>query len=140
VTAVRTPADVLREARKKDSLAKRARALAVVDDMKAKGQPITFLGVARAAGVSNWLVYAEGVREHIEAARKGQQGVQRRERQSGMSASAASLAVDLELARAELTRLRQERDQLKAKVQRALGHQIDQVGEYRAGAAHPGTR
>jgi chromosome segregation ATPase len=36
--------------------------------------------------------------------------------------------VDLELARAELLRLRQERGQLKAKVQRALGQQIDQVG------------
>ncbi|MFD0443921.1 hypothetical protein ACFQ10_17980 [Streptomyces indonesiensis] len=72
MTAKRTPADVLREARKQDSLAKRTRVLAVVDEMKAKGEPITFLGVAKAAGVSNWLVYAEGVREHIEAARKSQ--------------------------------------------------------------------
>jgi hypothetical protein len=36
--------------------------------------------------------------------------------------------VDLELARAELKRLRQERDLLKAKVQRALGQQIDRMG------------
>ncbi len=61
--------------------------------MKATGEPMTFLGVARAAGVSNWLVCAEGVREHIEIARKGQQGTQRRERQAGAMASAASLAV-----------------------------------------------
>ncbi|WP_353850173.1 DUF6262 family protein [Streptomyces phaeoluteigriseus] len=115
MTAKRTPADVLREARKQDSLAKRAKVLAVVEDMKAQGEPMTFLGVARNAGVSNWLVYAEGVREHIEAARKGQKGTQRRERQSGTSVSAASLAVDLELARAELKRLREERDRLKAK-------------------------
>jgi seryl-tRNA synthetase len=128
VTGKRTPADVLREARRKDSLAKRARVLAVVDDMKASGEPITFLGVTRAAGVSNWLVYAEGVREHIEAARKGQQGTQRRERQAGTVASAASLAVDLELARAELKRVREDRDRLKAKVQRGLGQQIDQSG------------
>jgi hypothetical protein len=47
-----------------------------------KGQPITFLGVAGAAGVSNWLVYAKGVREHIETARKGQQGLRRREREA----------------------------------------------------------
>ncbi len=67
MTAKRAPADVLREARKQDSLAKRMRVLAVVDDMKANGDPMTFLAVARKAGVSNWLVYAEGVREHIEA-------------------------------------------------------------------------
>ncbi|QIZ37235.1 DUF6262 family protein [Saccharopolyspora sp. ASAGF58] len=128
MTAKRTPGDVLRDARKRDSLAKRARVLAVVDDMKATGEPITFLGVARAAGVSNWLVYAEGVREHIEAARKTQQGVRRRERQSGTSASTASLAVDLELTRAELRRTREERDRLRAKVQRGLGQQVAQAG------------
>jgi flagellar biosynthesis chaperone FliJ len=128
VTTKRRPADVLREARKRDSMAKRARVLAVVDDMKAAGEPITFLVVAKAAGVSNWLVYATGMREHIEAARKTQHGTQRRERQSGTSASAASLAVDLELARAELRRTQEERDRLKAKVQRSLGQQVDQAG------------
>jgi uncharacterized protein DUF6262 len=128
VTAKRSPAEVLREARKRDSMVKRIRVLAAVDDMKAASEPITFLGVAKAAGVSNWLVYAEGVREHIEAARKTQQGAQRRERQSGASASTASLAVDLELARAELRRTRDERDRLKAKVQRGLGQEIDRAG------------
>jgi len=38
--------------------------------MKAEDDPITLLGAAKSAGVSNWLVYAEGVREHIEAARR----------------------------------------------------------------------
>ncbi|MEC3977371.1 hypothetical protein [Amycolatopsis sp. H20-H5] len=87
MTAKRRPADVLREARKRDSLAKRARVLAVVDDLKATGEPITFLGVAKAAGASSWLVYAEGVRAHIEAARTSQKGTQRRERQSGTTAN-----------------------------------------------------
>jgi hypothetical protein len=96
--------------------------------MKATGEPITFLGVARAAGVSNWLVYAAGVREHIEAARKGHQGIQRRERRSGASASAASLAVDLELTRTELRRVRDERDRFRAKAQRGLGQQVCQGG------------
>jgi len=68
MTAKRRPADALREARKRDSLAKRTRVFQVVDDLKATGEPITFLGVAKAARVSNWLVYAEGVREHIDAA------------------------------------------------------------------------
>jgi chromosome segregation ATPase len=128
VTARRTPADVLREARKSDSVAKRGRVLAVIDEMKARDEPITFLGVARAARVSNWLVYAEGVREHVEAARKGQARHQARSRQAGTTASAASLATDLEITRAELRRTRDERDRLKAKVQRGLGHQVAQAG------------
>ena len=60
----------------------------------------TFLGVAEAAQVSNWLVYAEGVREHIEAARKSQTSGKARERKRGAAASPASMATDLELARA----------------------------------------
>jgi hypothetical protein len=125
MTGSRTPAGVLREARKKDSLAKRSRVLAVIDDMKARDEPVTFLGVARAARVSNWLVYAEGVREHIEAARKGQATRTAREQRAGTT---ASLATDLELTRAELRRTRDERDRLKAKVQRGLGHQVTQAG------------
>lgn len=128
VTGKRTPADVLREARKSDSLAKRSRVLAVIDEMKARDEPITFLGVARAARVSNWLVYAEGVREHVEAARKGQAGRQARSQHAGTTAGAASLATDLEITRAELRRTRDERDRLKAKVQRGLGHQVAQAG------------
>ncbi|MCF3167073.1 MULTISPECIES: DUF6262 family protein [Streptomyces] len=126
--ARRTPGDVLRETRKKDSLTKRARVLATVDEMKAKGEPITFLAVARTAGVSNWLVYAEGVREHIEAAMKGQTKNGRRTRQAGREASAASLATDLALVRQENKALRGERDRLKKAVQRSLGAQLDQAG------------
>ena len=40
----------------------------------------------------------------------------------------ANLATDLELTRAELRRIRDERDRLKAKVQRRLGHQVAQAG------------
>ncbi|HVB44404.1 MAG TPA: hypothetical protein VNF47_17130 [Streptosporangiaceae bacterium] len=128
MTGKRAPADVLREARKKDSLAKRAKVLAVADNMQASGEPVTFLGVARAAGVSNWLVYAPGVREHIEAARKSQAGTRARERRAGAVASSASLATDLELTRAGLRNVRDERDRLKAKVLRDLGKQVDDAG------------
>lgn len=136
MTAKRRPAGVLREASRRDSLAKRARVFAVVDDLKASVEPITFLGVAKTARVSNWLVYAAGVREHIEAARKNQQGLQRRQRESGTTASAASLVLDLELARAELRRTHQERDRLKDKVQRSLGQQVDQSGKPRVATTH----
>ena len=99
--------------------------------MKARNEPITFLGVARAARVSNWLVYAEGVREHVEAARKGQAGRTVREQRAGTTASTASLAADLEITRAELRRTRDERDRLKAKVQRGLGHQDTELAQAR---------
>lgn len=128
MTGKQTPADVLREARKRDSLAKRSKVLAVLEEMKSRDEPITFLGIARTARVSNWLVYAEGVREHIEAARKAQTTRTAREQRSGTTASTASLATDLELTRAELRRTRDERDRLKAKVQRGLGHQVTQAG------------
>ncbi|MEV4847027.1 hypothetical protein AB0K20_27870 [Micromonospora matsumotoense] len=59
---------VLREARRLDSLTKRQRVLTVIQEMEAAREPITFAAVARTAHVSTWLVYAEGVREHIEAA------------------------------------------------------------------------
>lgn len=124
----RKPADALREARRRDSQAKRGKVLATIDAMKDSGTAITFLGVARAAGVSNWLVYADGVREHIEAAMKGQAKAARRQRESGTGASAASLATDLELARAQIRELRAERDSLKRAVQRSLGARLDQEG------------
>ncbi|MGF1431115.1 DUF6262 family protein [Kitasatospora sp. LaBMicrA B282] len=100
----------------------------MLDDMKSSGEPISFLAVARKAEVSNWLVYAEGVREHIESARRSQRRTKQLEVQAGTSASSASLAVDLQLARAELKRVREERDRLRAKVQRGLGQQLDQSG------------
>lgn len=124
----RTPAEVLLEARQKASLKKRSKVLAVVEEMLTNNQPITFAAVHRAAGVSNWLVYAPGVREHIERAQRRQEGQPRRDTESGMTATDAGLKTDLALARAEITRLRSERDQLQAAVQRHLGHQLEQHG------------
>ncbi|MBW3705799.1 hypothetical protein DTB58_17275 [Streptomyces griseus] len=128
MTAKRTPREVLAESRRRDSREKRSKVLAVVDEMAARGDTVSFAAVAKAAGVSNWLVYAEGVREHIEAARKKQAGQPRREAQAGRSSSAASLATDLELSKQQITALRTERDQLKTALQRQLGQQLDQVG------------
>ncbi|MGW7367953.1 hypothetical protein ACWGI8_32165 [Streptomyces sp. NPDC054841] len=80
-----------------------------------KSRPgITFLRLARTPRVSNWLVYAEGLREHIEEAIKKQSGAAQREAEAGSDASAESLAADLELATAELRILRAERDRLTA--------------------------
>ena len=72
VLVKRTPADVLREARRRDSGRKRDHVFRTVDAMKQNGTPITFAAVARTAKVSQWLVHADGVREYIEAARRTQ--------------------------------------------------------------------
>ena len=127
MSAHRTPAEVLGESRRRDSQAKRGRVLAVLEEMVRSGDPVSFAAVAKAAGVSHWLVYSEGLRGHIEAARTQQEGKPRRDRQVGLSPSAASLTADLELARAETSKLRGERDQLKAALQRSLGQQLDQL-------------
>ena len=123
----RSPADVLREARQRESTAKRTRVISVLDEMVRTEESVSFAAVAKAAGVSTWLVYAPGVREHIEAARAQQAGQPRRDRAAGLSPSTASLRTDLELARAEIRALRAERDQLKAAVRQGLGQQLDQV-------------
>lgn len=127
MSARRTPAEVLGESRRRDSQAKRRRVLAVLEEMVRGGDPVSFAAVAKGAGVSHWLVYSEGLRAHIETARSQQEGKPRREREAGLSASVAGLTTDLELARAETRKLRDERDQLKAALQRSLGEQLDQL-------------
>ncbi|MFI6063145.1 DUF6262 family protein [Streptomyces sp. NPDC051286] len=98
----RTPAQVLHEARQADSRDKRARVLATVADMESRHEPVTFTAVARAAGVSNWLVYATGIRERIEQARERQKAVPRHELETGRQASAGAMQTDLALAREEI--------------------------------------
>nr|BFD92086.1 hypothetical protein KitaXyl93_34460 [Kitasatospora sp. Xyl93] len=126
--AARKPGDVLRELRHRDSQVKRAKVLAAVDAMKGRGEPITFRAVARAAGVSHTLVYSEGLREYVESAMQGQARTERRRKQAGAGASAASVATDLELLRAENKALREERDSLKAAVRRGIGAQLENGG------------
>jgi chromosome segregation ATPase len=121
----RTPADILREARRRDSERKRDQVFRTVDTMKRDGTPITFAAVARAAKVSQWLVYADGVREHIETARSAQAAASARPKRAGRSASEASLRTDLELARQDNRRLRGEVDRLKKALRERLGAQLE---------------
>ncbi|MEV8597356.1 DUF6262 family protein [Streptomyces sp. NPDC052012] len=123
----RTPAQVLREARQKDSRDKRARVLSVVDQLIADDEPVTFTGVARAANVSHWLVYAEGVREHIEAARRRQGRSATNNAHAGAKAP-AGWKVEKQLLQEDNRRLRQEVGRLKGAVRRSLGQQLDQIG------------
>ncbi|WP_405481245.1 DUF6262 family protein [Streptomyces anulatus] len=128
MTGKRKPSEVLADSRRRDSRKKRAKVLAVVDQMVARGDTVTFAAVAKEAGVSNWLVYAKGVREHVETARRKQAEQPRHRAQAGLSTSTASLRTDLELSKQQVTALRAERDHLKATLRRQLGHQLDQVG------------
>lgn len=126
--SARQPADVLRESRRRDSLAKRQRVRSAIEDMLRAGDPVTFTAVARAARVSAWLVYASGVREHVEAAITRQAAQPARDERSGRAASADSLRTDLELARQQIRQLRAERDKLRANIRLQLGQQLDQLG------------
>lgn len=74
--AKRTPGQVLREARVRDSEAKRARVLEALNEMAATGEKITFGKLARTTQVSTWLDVCRGnARVHRggdqEAARGG---------------------------------------------------------------------
>ena len=71
-TANQVRVAALKAARTKDSELKRRRTLAALEALEASAESITFTAVAKAAGVSTWLAYAEGIREHIDAARHRQ--------------------------------------------------------------------
>lgn len=119
----------LRAARTKDSQLKRQQALTAVQALESAQTPVTATAVASAAGVSTWLVYADGVREHLEAA-------QRRQAEHAMAsepttphdrprATPASLRTDLAVARENTRRLREERDQLRRRLRLHLGAEIE---------------
>ncbi len=109
-------------ARTHDSRDKRQRALDAVQALEATGRAVTFPAVARAAGVSTWLVYAQGVREHVETARRRQAAVPAVPK---AQATPVGLRTDLALARVEIKRLRAERDKLQQRLRLQLGAEID---------------
>ncbi|MFE5947596.1 DUF6262 family protein [Streptomyces sp. NPDC056480] len=127
MTAPRTSAQVLAEARQADSRRKRESVLTALQNVAAEGDHITFAAVARAAGVSTWLVYAKGVREHVQEAIDRQDRQPAKAPRTDRQASSASLRTDLALAREEVTALRGERDRLREAVRQNLGQQLDQV-------------
>ena len=115
----------LHAARQRDSHTKRTHVRATIESMLLAGDPVTFTSVARTARVSTRLVYADGVREHIESAIK-QQRSQPDDRRPDDPASIASLRTDLASARNEIARLRADNDKLRRHAQRLLGQQLDQ--------------
>lgn len=125
--ATRSPADVLRESRAARSLAKRRAVFRAVDEMRREGTEITFAAVARAANVSAWLVYADGMREHIDDARTAQAAEPANEERVGRNASSASLNTDLQLARQQNKKLRGEVARLEQLLREHLGGMLDEA-------------
>ena len=127
-TTARTSA--LRAARAKDSQDKRRRVLAAVQALENAGAPVTAAAVATAAGVSTWLVYADGIREHLDAARGRQSGhhgtpIPATAQGTQPSVTPASLRTDLAIARAEIRRLRADHDKLRNRLRLHLGAEIE---------------
>jgi Family of unknown function (DUF6262) len=120
-------AEAMIEARRRDSAAKRARALTAVERMLADGTPITVAAVARTAGVSTWLTYTPGIRDAIAEARTRQ--LRTTDTEPAQHPAAAGLRTDLALARAEITRLRGERDQQHQQLRLALGARLDNLAK-----------
>lgn len=119
-------AEAMVATRRADSQAKRARVGEALHHMSREPAPITFASVARRARVSTWLVYAPGVREGVDAAR-------RRQAAAGPPPEPgrrpAGLATDVALAREEIARLRSERDGQRRQLQLALGARIDDAAK-----------
>ena len=113
------------QARRRDSDTKRARVLATLERMHDNDIPITFASVARQAGVSTWLVYASGIREHIDQARTHQH----RHPPSEPDGDPLNrgMHTDLALARAEIKSLRAEREQHQLRL--ALSAQMDDLAK-----------
>jgi chromosome segregation ATPase len=127
-TEARTAA--LKAARTRDSQDKRRRALAAIETLTGAGTTVTFAGVAKTAGVSSWLVYSEGIREHVDAARRHQADhgptvAAARPVDAKHRATPAGLRADLALARDEIRRLRAETDKLRARLRLQLGAEIE---------------
>ena len=118
----------LRAARAQDSTDKRQRALAAIEALEAAGSPITVTAVANAAAVSTWLVYADGIREHVDAARQRQadNDTPRPCRlPNNRRATPDSVRTDLAIARQQIGRLRAERDKLTQRLRLHLGAEIE---------------
>ncbi len=130
MTAAPSRARAMLAARAKASHDKRHRVLTAVQALEAAGTPVTPAAVATAAGVSTWLVYADGVREHVQAARQRQTERGHAPEPAPLPArgepvTQASLRADLAVARNEIRRLRAESDKLRGRLRLQLGAEID---------------
>jgi Family of unknown function (DUF6262) len=120
-------AEAMIDARRRDSAAKHARVLAAVQQMLADRAQITVAALARGAGVSTWLIYnSPALQQAITDARMRQLATAP---EQTPNPGAAGLRTDLALARAEISRLRAERDQQHQQLRLALGARLDNLAK-----------
>lgn len=128
MTAHEARAAALKAARERDSQDKRRRVLEALDSLQRTGAKITFARVAKQAGVSTWLVYSPGVREHIEATRQRQEDLSIESTADAVPpqsrVSNASLQTDLALAQQQAKELREERNRLRERLRLQLGTEL----------------
>jgi hypothetical protein len=121
----------LKASRRRDSATKRRRAAEVLQAMVETGEPITFPAVARRAGVSVSLLYADAdLVGRLSEARSRQQvaGSQRAWRLPARSlVTEQSLRADLANANDQVRRLREEVALLRERMARALGDDADRA-------------
>ncbi|MGH9655370.1 MAG: DUF6262 family protein, partial [Bryobacteraceae bacterium] len=121
--------DALKRSRRKDSRTKRRRATEVLDTMVEAGEPVTFPAVARRAGVSVSLLYADReLAGRLSEARSRQREVgvdQCRRLPTRSLASEQSLRTDLANANERARRLNDELGVLREQLARLFGAQSD---------------
>lgn len=115
----------LRAARAKDSQDKRARVLAAIEALETAGAPITAAAIASTAAVSTWLVYADGLRDHLDAARQRQADRPPSTAENPAPVTPDSVHTDLAIATAEIRRLRADNDKLRNRLRLQLGAEIE---------------
>lgn len=119
--------DKLIAARRLDSRTKYERTQQVLATLVKNGNRISFVGVAREAKVSTWLLYNNSDLKQAITEAINHQTNSASEPASGPSTSADSLRTDLELARQEITELRRSERKLRDRLQRTLGAEIEQI-------------
>lgn len=121
--------DALARARRRDSQAKRARAAEALRAMLETGEAITFAGLARRAGVSVSLLYADkGLAAKVAEARDRQRqaGSDRAWRLPARSlVTEQSLRTDLANAKEQVRQLHEEAALLRQRLARSLGTDAD---------------
>lgn len=116
-------------ARQRASRDKRAHTLHALDRLRQSGARISFAAVAREAGVSTWLVYNNPELKHAitDAMKHSARQHDLQPQRTTSPTSQASLRTDLELARNEIAVLRRSERKLRERLQRTLGHEIEQT-------------
>lgn len=119
--------DTLRTAQQRRSAEKRERVKAAITDLAKEDAPLTIASIARAAGVSTWMLYNVPDLADLARTARSRRSVQG---DRGMPAGRRQVngaVADLALAMDRVKKLRSENEKLRKRLQHALGAQIEQT-------------